>query len=66
VVSVTDPYGRNLGFRDWSRYFSSRKKKNDMIILAEGKMNYVAAASTEVCSYSSLDAGKQPEVTPKH
>jgi hypothetical protein len=22
VVSVTDPYGRILGFLDWSRYFS--------------------------------------------
>jgi hypothetical protein len=22
VVSVTDPYGRIIGFLDWSRYFS--------------------------------------------
>jgi hypothetical protein len=26
MVSVTDAYGRNLGFLDWSRYFSSFKQ----------------------------------------
>jgi hypothetical protein len=25
VVSVTDPYGRILGFLDWSRYFSMKQ-----------------------------------------
>jgi hypothetical protein len=25
VVSVTDPYSSNLGFPDWSRYFSFKQ-----------------------------------------